>query len=78
MHALDQWIQLPQIIRGFELKPNVIALLPHYHSNNLEDPFLHVQDFLSISDSMVLPHVDEDYARLKLFPFYLKDKASHW
>nr|XP_023883880.1 uncharacterized protein LOC111996162 [Quercus suber] len=60
----------------FELKPQIIHLLPTFHGLDREDPYMHVKDFLEICATCKFQNFTDDSIRLCLFPFSLKDKAK--
>ena len=62
----------------FELKPQIIHLLPTFHGLDREDPYMHVKDFLEICATCKFQNFTDDSVRLRLFPFSLKDKAKEW
>ena len=62
----------------FELKPQIIHLLPTFHGLDREDPYMHVKDFLEICATCKFQNFTDDSVRLRLFPFSLKDKAKAW
>ena len=62
----------------FELKPSVIQLLPSFHGLESEDPYLHVKEFIDICSTFRFQNFSDESVRLKMFPFYLKDKAKAW
>nr|XP_023912567.1 uncharacterized protein LOC112024125 [Quercus suber] len=62
----------------FELKPQIIHLLPTFHGLDREDPYMHVKDFLEICATCKFQNFSDDSVRLRLFPFSLKDKAKAW
>ena len=64
--------------KHFELKPQIIQLLPNYHGLNREDPYMHVNDFLEICATFRFTDFSDESVRLRLFPFSLKDKAKAW
>ncbi|XP_055826345.1 uncharacterized protein LOC129894714 [Solanum dulcamara] len=74
-------IQKPPAEGIFELKQNMVELL---HSNGQftglphEDPQVHIQNFLDISDTYTPNGVSPDYVRLTLFPFSLLEEAKRW
>nr|XP_023919355.1 uncharacterized protein LOC112030915 [Quercus suber] len=61
----------------FELKPQIIHLLPTFHGLDREDPYMHVKDFLEICATCKFQNFIDDSVRLRLFPFSLKDKTNH-
>jgi len=74
-------IQKPAAGGNFELKQNMVQLL---HTNGQftglshEDPRVHIQNFLEISDTYTPMGVNSDYVRLTLFPFSLLGEAKRW
>ena len=72
-------IVLPTTIAAhFELKPQIIHLLPTFHGLDREDPYMHVKDFLEICATYKFQNLTDDSICLCLFPFSLKDKAKSW
>ena len=72
-------IVLPEVTAShFELKPQIINLLPNFHGLEREDPYMHVKDFLDICSTFKFQNFTDDSIRLRLFPFSLKDKAKAW
>ena len=49
-----------------------------FHRLPNEDPNLHIAYFLDICDMFRVNSVLDDAIRLRLFPFFLKDKAREW
>ncbi|KAH0735035.1 hypothetical protein KY285_010742 [Solanum tuberosum] len=72
-------IQKPEAGGRFELKQSMVQLL---HANGQftglphEDPTVHIQNFLEISDTYTPAGVNVDYVRLTLFPFSLLGEAK--
>ena len=62
----------------FELKPQIIHLLPTFYGLDKEDPYMHVKDFLEICATCKFQNFTDDSVHLRLFPFSLKDKAKAW
>ena len=72
-------IVLPQTsATHFELKPEVIQLLPSFYGLDREDPYMHVKEFLDICSTFRFQNFSDESIRLRLFPFSLKDKAKAW
>jgi hypothetical protein len=72
-------LQLPNItVAQYEIKPNIIQMLPSFYGLNNEDPYKYLDEFLEICLTMRLQNISEDALRMHLFPFSLKDKAKYW
>src|SRR5438270_4596482 len=72
-------IVLPEVTAShFELKPQIINLLPNFYGLKREDPNLHVNNFQDICSTFKFQNFTDDSIRLRLFPFSLKDKAKVW
>ena len=65
-------------IAHFELKPQIIHLLPTFYGLDRENPYMHVKDFLEICVTCKFQNFTDDSGCLRLFPFSLKDKAKAW
>ena len=62
----------------FELKPQIIHLLPTFHGLDREDPYMHVKDFLEICATCKFQNFTNVSICLHLFSFSLRDKAKAW
>ena len=62
----------------FELKSELIHLLPNFHGLSGEDPFRHLKEFHVVCLSMKPTGVSEESIKLRAFPFTLKDTAKDW
>ena len=71
-------IILPTNEHPFDLKPGVIELLPKFHGLDSENPYLHLKDFEEICNNLNKQNISEDFIKLKLFTFSLKEKAKTW
>jgi hypothetical protein len=60
----------------FDLKPNVIQILPTFNGLENEDPYARVKAFLEICNTFKFQNFSDESVRLRLFPFSLQDKAK--
>ncbi|KAA3473733.1 Imidazoleglycerol-phosphate dehydratase [Gossypium australe] len=74
---LNPGIRRPDIeATQFELKPvmfQMLQMVGQFSGMPMEDPHLHLQLFMEVSDSFKIAGVTEDTLRLKLFPYLLRD-----
>ena len=63
---------------NFELRPALISFVEQNQFGGLplENPHLHLRNFLAKCDTIKLNEVSADAIRLRLFPFSLKDRAG--
>jgi hypothetical protein len=57
----------------FDLKPNVIQILPTFNGLKNEDPYAHVKEFLERSNTFKFQNFSDESVRLRLFPFFPKE-----
>lgn len=69
-------IVLPNV--AAEIKPSTLNLLSSFHGFANEDPFNHIDEFLTVCSTLKIQNFSTDALKLLLFPFSLKDKAKHW
>ena len=62
----------------YEIKSSIIQMLPSFYGLTNEDPYKHLDEFLEICSTVKIQHFSDDALRLKLFPFFLKDRAKYW
>ena len=62
----------------FDLKPHVIQLLPSFHGLEHEYPYEHVKKFKDICATFKFHNFSDESVHLRLFPFYLHDRARAW
>jgi hypothetical protein len=62
----------------FDLKPNVIQILPTFSGLENEDPYAHVKEFLERYNTFKFQNFSDELVRLRLFPFSLHGKAKAW
>ncbi|XP_073038128.1 uncharacterized protein [Primulina eburnea] len=66
---------------SFELKPGIIQMIQmqvKFGGAPSEDPNAHLENFLSICDTIKCNGVSTDAIRLRLFPFSLQGEAMEW
>ena len=66
------------VAASFNIKPGTLQSLPHFHGVEKENPYLHVKEFEEMVGTFYNQPAQLNVARLKLFPFSLKDKAKIW
>ncbi|CAA6657430.1 unnamed protein product [Spirodela intermedia] len=62
----------------FRINPRFFQMLPNFHGLPLEEPHQHLEKFHMVCDLVNLPQVTPEIIKMKLFPYTLRDKASHW
>ena len=60
------------------VKPNLVPLLPTFHSMVNENPYTHIRDFEEVCITFKEDATDMDLLKLKAFPLTLKDKTKIW
>ena len=68
----------PLNANNFHFKPEMIPLIPTFHSLDSKSPYLHLKEFEEIYATFNDQACSNDIVKLKLFPFSLKDKAKTW
>lgn len=65
---------------NFELKHRLISIVQQnqYSGSSINDPNVHLPQFLEICNTIKLNGVPDDVIRLCLFPFSLRDMAKSW
>ncbi|CAL8100006.1 unnamed protein product [Prunus armeniaca] len=80
--ATPSAIQRPAIATNNVLiKPSMITMLQNssvFFGLSNEDPNIHLAIFLEICDTSKFKGVTDDAVHLRLFPFFIKDKAKLW
>ncbi|RDX91877.1 hypothetical protein CR513_26077, partial [Mucuna pruriens] len=73
-------IQYPQLepAQTYELKSSLLHLLPKFHGLVGEDPHKHLKEFHVVCSTMRLWGIEEDYIKMKAFPFSLDGAAKDW
>ncbi|XP_019166874.1 PREDICTED: uncharacterized protein LOC109162641 [Ipomoea nil] len=71
-------IQHPALEVGFELRSDLIQLLPTFRGLENEDPHKHLKEFHVVCSSFKPQGVTEEQIKLRAFPFSLAEKAKDW
>ncbi|RDY12521.1 hypothetical protein CR513_02676, partial [Mucuna pruriens] len=73
-------IEYPQLelAQSYELKSDLIHLLPKFHGLASEDPHKHLKEFHVVCSTMRPQGIPEDYIKMKAFPFSLDGAAKNW
>ena len=75
----SSYIQHPYVVvNHFEIKSNIIQMLPSFHGLNNEDPYHHLDNFLVVCSTIKIYNFTDEALKIHLFPFSLKDKARYW
>ncbi|RDX86791.1 hypothetical protein CR513_31836, partial [Mucuna pruriens] len=71
-------IEYPQLelAQTYELKSDLIHLLPKFHGLAGEDPHKHLKEFHMVFSTMRLQGILEDYIKMKAFPISLDGAAK--
>uniref|UniRef100_A0A2N9IEQ6 Retrotransposon gag domain-containing protein n=1 Tax=Fagus sylvatica TaxID=28930 RepID=A0A2N9IEQ6_FAGSY len=75
--SIPSCIMFPPNAPHVEIKQGLMAILPDFRGLENENPFVHVRVFEEVIGSFYAQNVIET-AKLKFFPFSLKDKAKGW
>ena len=74
----DSAIVLPDGAHKFNLKPGTVQLLPTFHKLESENPYNHLKLFEEVCSTCFDGKMDTESVYLKLFPFFVNDKAKNW
>ncbi|XP_058185804.1 uncharacterized protein LOC131303028 [Rhododendron vialii] len=66
------------VANTFVFKSDYHRCIPFFHGMEREDPYQHIREFEESLQSFVTVDAHLNQARLRLFPFTLKDKAKTW
>ena len=62
----------------FEIRAATINMLPKFHGFESEQPYIHLNKFLTICQTFKNQNLDEENVKLRLFPLSLEDHAAAW
>ena len=69
---------IPPDEANFSIPVQLLGQLPKYSGSSMEDPNVHLREFLDICKLQSIHHLSQEGLRLLLFPFTLKDDAKRW
>uniref|UniRef100_A0A2N9ICQ5 Integrase catalytic domain-containing protein n=1 Tax=Fagus sylvatica TaxID=28930 RepID=A0A2N9ICQ5_FAGSY len=75
--SIPSCIMFPPNAPHVEIKQGLMAILPDFRGLENENPYVHVRAFEEVIGSFYAQNVIE-IAKLRFFPFSLKDKAKGW
>jgi hypothetical protein len=75
--SIPSCIMFPPNAPHVEIKQGLMAILPDFRGLENENPYVHVRAFEEMIGSFYAQNVIET-AKLRFFPFSLKDKAKGW
>uniref|UniRef100_A0A2N9IKW0 Retrotransposon gag domain-containing protein n=1 Tax=Fagus sylvatica TaxID=28930 RepID=A0A2N9IKW0_FAGSY len=75
--SIPSCIMFPPNAPHVEIKQGLMAILPDFRGLENENPYVHVRAFEEVIGSFYAQNVIET-AKLRFFPFSLKDKAQGW
>ena len=70
-------IMFPPNAPHVEVKQGLLAILPDFRGQENENSYVHIRAFEEVISSFYAQNVIET-AKLRFFPFSLKDKAKSW
>ncbi|XP_026396991.1 uncharacterized protein LOC113291706 [Papaver somniferum] len=71
-------IVLPATTVTYEIRTNTLQALPNFYGKENENPYYHIRDFEELCGTVKIKNLSDEYLKLRLFPFSLKDKAKSW
>ena len=69
-------IILPDDAPNFSIKHGMMSKIPQFHGMDSESPYQHLADFELACTTFINRATTDEFIRLCLFPFSLKDKAK--
>ncbi|KAM2890004.1 hypothetical protein FF1_013565 [Malus domestica] len=63
---------------AFEIRHNMLEILPTFHGLAHEDPNMHITEFLMGCRNILVKGFTAESIKLRLFPYSLKNKARTW
>ena len=76
-NSIPLCIMFPPNALHVELKQGLLVILPDFRGQENENPYVHVRAFEEVISNFYVQNVIE-IAKLRFFPFSLKDKARSW
>lgn len=73
------YIVLPENNVGqFDIRPATINMLPKFHGSECEEPYIHLNKFLTFCHTFKNQNLDSEAVKLRLFPLSLEDHTATW
>jgi len=63
---------------SYGIRPQIVSMLPKFHGFDREDPYQHLNKFLTVLNTFKERDLSDEEVRLRLFPFSLEDRATLW
>ena len=63
---------------NFKIDSHILGLLPTFHGLPSEDPYRHVDEFSQVCEFNQFHNVPSETAKMRFFPFMLKERAKEW
>ena len=68
----------PNTVGTFDIKPEIVQLLPKFYGLDSESPYLHLKEFTEVCSTLQYDNVTKETVKLNLFSFSLEEKAKSW
>ncbi|XP_026458448.1 uncharacterized protein LOC113358953 [Papaver somniferum] len=69
---------LKEYMVHFEIRTSTFQALPNFYGRKNENPYYHIRDIEELCGTVKIKDLTDEYLRLRLFPFSLKDKEKSW
>ena len=70
----------PILSDGYEIRPSLVAMVraSTFSGRKDESPYTHLQEFEQNCSLLIIPGMNQDTLRWKLFPFSLTERVKTW
>ncbi|MCI22482.1 hypothetical protein A2U01_0043658, partial [Trifolium medium] len=62
----------------FTMMFQMLQVVGQFSGAEIEDPHLHLRQFLDVASNFKIPGITQEAFRLRLFPYSLRDRAKSW